>query len=271
MEEKVVSIFYGTPCIYKSTCLTWIHVTFWRDWLNFPWLFSHDSKVRNLNLNLKCAFWIKIQKTVFWTVCMPNHIAIRNLKCAIQMMVRTVIWIANIKLRFAMWFGVHTVQNTVIQIIIWIAHFKLRIAMWFWRTHGPNHRLWNFDSKCAFRIKIKITHFAVVWKQSKMSWMSFCWFPCIKRFGSSGSRDLWPLVPGENILPQFSKKIQSNCVALHSSGEGGSVGKLCCPELFRNVFFERPSPICSSLIIFPHSIIKNLVDPEEEIHNYKFL
>ena len=40
-----------------------------------------------------------------------------------------------------MWFGVHTVQNTVFR---------------------------NFSSKCAFRIKIQITHFAVVWKQSRM-------------------------------------------------------------------------------------------------------
>ena len=36
------------------------------------WLFSHDSKVRNLNLNLKCAFLIKIRKTVVWTVCTPK-------------------------------------------------------------------------------------------------------------------------------------------------------------------------------------------------------
>ena len=100
-------------------------------------LFSHDSKVRDLNLNLKCSFWLKIRKTVFWTVYMPNHIAMRNLKCTIQMMVR------------------------VIRIIIWIAHLKLHIAMWFWRTHGPNYRLSNFNSKCAFQIKI--THFAVVW------------------------------------------------------------------------------------------------------------
>ena len=37
-------------------------------------------KVHILNFNLKCAFWIKIQKTVFWTMCTPNHIAMRNLK-----------------------------------------------------------------------------------------------------------------------------------------------------------------------------------------------
>ena len=35
-------------------------------------LFSHDSKVHNLNFNSKCAFWIKIWKTVVWTVCTPK-------------------------------------------------------------------------------------------------------------------------------------------------------------------------------------------------------
>ena len=37
----------------------------------------------------KCAIWMIIQMTVFWTVCTQNYIAMRNLKCAIQMMVRT--------------------------------------------------------------------------------------------------------------------------------------------------------------------------------------
>ena len=51
------------------------------------WLFSHDGKVRILNFNLKCASWIKIRKTVFWTVCTPNHVEMRNLKCAFQITV----------------------------------------------------------------------------------------------------------------------------------------------------------------------------------------
>ena len=130
-------------------------------------LFSHDGKLHNLNFNSKCAFWIKIRKTVvwtgvrqnhiamrnlrcavqmmirmtvFWTVCTPNHIAISNLKCAIQMMVRTMIWIAHFKLCTAMWFGVHTVQNTVFWILIQNAHFKF---------------------------KFKLRTFALVWKQSR--------------------------------------------------------------------------------------------------------
>ena len=39
---------------------------------------SHDGKVRILNFDSKCAFWVKIRKTVFFTVCTPNHIAMRN-------------------------------------------------------------------------------------------------------------------------------------------------------------------------------------------------
>ena len=50
-------------------------------------LLSHESKVSNLNLNSKCAFWIKIWKTVVWTVCTPNYIAMHHLKCAFQMTV----------------------------------------------------------------------------------------------------------------------------------------------------------------------------------------
>ena len=44
------------------------------------WLFSHDGKVRILNFNSRCASWIKIRKTIFWTVCTPNHVANRDLR-----------------------------------------------------------------------------------------------------------------------------------------------------------------------------------------------
>ena len=36
----------------------------------------------------KCTIWIIIRMMVFWTMCTPNYIAIRHLKCAIQMTVR---------------------------------------------------------------------------------------------------------------------------------------------------------------------------------------
>ena len=38
--------------------------------------------MRILNFISRCASWIKIRKTVFWTVCMPNHVAIHDLRCA---------------------------------------------------------------------------------------------------------------------------------------------------------------------------------------------
>ena len=79
--------------------------------------------------NLRCAIQMMIRMTVFWTVCTPNHIEIRNLKCAIQMMVRTIIWIAHFKLRIVMWFGVHTVQNTVFRILIQDAHLESRFKI----------------------------------------------------------------------------------------------------------------------------------------------
>ena len=98
-------------------------------------LFSHDSQVRNLNLNSKCAFWIIIRMTVFWTVCTTNHIAIRNLKCAINSNDgRTVIWIAHFKLRIAMWFGgalhMHGPKYRHFESSFWrIAHFKLKLKL----------------------------------------------------------------------------------------------------------------------------------------------
>ena len=104
----------------RATCQLgkfWWHVQLPWGSLRFGdhnYCFSHNSK---------CAIQMMIRMMVFWTVCTPNHIAIRNLKCAIQIT----------------HFGVHTV------------HY---------------YRLSNFNSKCAFRIKIQITHFAVVWKQS---------------------------------------------------------------------------------------------------------
>ena len=71
----------------------------------------------------QCVFWIaqyewSFRMTVFWTVCTQNYIAMCDLNCAIQMTVQTIIRIAHFKLRIAMWFGVHMVQNTVVQMII---------------------------------------------------------------------------------------------------------------------------------------------------------
>ena len=64
--------------------------------------FHTRAKVCNLNYLSNCAIWMIIRMTVFWTVCTQNYIAMCNLKCSIQMMVRTVIWIAQFKSRIAM-------------------------------------------------------------------------------------------------------------------------------------------------------------------------
>ena len=72
-------ISYGDSIVYHNSVV----------YQNFLFrLFSHESKVRNLNYRLNCAFWMIIWKTVFWTVCTPNYIAMRHLKCAFQMTVR---------------------------------------------------------------------------------------------------------------------------------------------------------------------------------------
>ena len=44
--------------------------------------------------------------------------------------------------------------------------FQITFRDVIWHTHSLKYRLLNFNTKCAFRIKIQTTHFAVVWKQS---------------------------------------------------------------------------------------------------------
>ena len=53
--------------------------------------FHTRAKVRNLNFKLNCAIQIIIRMTVFWTVCTQNYIAMRILKCPIQITHRGVI------------------------------------------------------------------------------------------------------------------------------------------------------------------------------------
>ena len=76
-------------------------------------LFSHDGKVRILNRDSRCASWIMIRNTVFWTMCTPNHVEIRDLRCASQITVQRCFRVTHLKSRISTWFGVHTVQNTV--------------------------------------------------------------------------------------------------------------------------------------------------------------
>ena len=122
-----------------------------------PWmglrLISHDSKVRNLNLNSKCAFWIKIRKTVVWTVCTPKcvtwnaqfkwwsgpsfELRISNYESRCDLAyTRSNIpsFESSFELRISNYasqcnFGVHTVQTTVFRILIQNALFKLKFKL----------------------------------------------------------------------------------------------------------------------------------------------
>ena len=93
------------------------------------WLFSHDGKVRILNCDSRCASWITIQNTLFWTVCTPNHVEIRDLRCVTRKPLLTVIWDAHLKSRISACFGVHTVQNAVFRIVIQDAHLESRFKI----------------------------------------------------------------------------------------------------------------------------------------------
>ena len=62
-------------------------------------LFSHDGKVRILNFNSKCAFWIKIRKTHFRP-------------CVCQITSRNVIWNAHLKSRYRRVFQLRFSQIT---------------------------------------------------------------------------------------------------------------------------------------------------------------
>ena len=66
---------------------------------------------------------------------------------------------------FVAWFA-RIVTGKHLCTVIWDAHFKLLLRRDLAYTRSFL-RILNFNSKCASRIKIQNTHFAVVWKQSK--------------------------------------------------------------------------------------------------------
>ena len=74
----------------------------------------------------KCPNWIIIQTTVFWTVCMQNYIAMRNLKCAIK------------------WWSGPSFENAV-----WITHRDVIL-----RTHGPKCCIWMIIQIAQFKLPI---------------------------------------------------------------------------------------------------------------------
>ena len=119
---------YFGPCVRKFTsrCVTWIAHFEW----SFEWRYFGPC-VRKFTS--RCVTWIAHFEWSFeWQYFGP---------CVHKITSRCLIWIAQFKwrsgplfelrinqnaqykLRIAMWFGVHTVQNTVIRMIIQIAHF----------------------------------------------------------------------------------------------------------------------------------------------------
>ena len=102
-----------------------------------------------------------IRMTVFWTVCTPNHIAMHNLKCAIQR------WSgSSFELRIGPSLNcafqithrdvicrtdVHMVQNTVFRILIQKGHFKLKFKL---RTLlSCENSQCNINSNTALRLE----------------------------------------------------------------------------------------------------------------------
>ena len=98
--------------LYQQKCAIWIII----------W-------IAQFNYHSNCAIWIIIRMTVFWTMCMPNHIAMRNLECDD---------------------GPDHHLNCAFQ----ITHRDVILC-----THGPKYRHSNDHSNCTIRIKIQITHF----------------------------------------------------------------------------------------------------------------
>ena len=85
---------------------------------------------------------------------------------------RCVIWDAQFKWWFERRYFGPCVRQITSRFVIWNAQFKWWCGPSF-ELRISKYRLSNFNSKCAFQIKIKITHFAVVWKQSD-SWVINC-------------------------------------------------------------------------------------------------
>ena len=96
-----------------------------------------------------------IRKTVFGQCVGPtqNYIAMRDFNCAIQMTVRTVIWIwiAQFKWRSRRWFELNTIEIMHGDVILRTHGSKYR----HWngdiilRTQGPKYHHWNDHSNCA--------------------------------------------------------------------------------------------------------------------------
>ena len=76
--------------VFFLTFILWSYHQSWYNEIQVGlrlWLFSHDGKLRILNFNSRCAFWIKIQNT-------------QKRPCVCQITSQNVIWNAHLKLRY---------------------------------------------------------------------------------------------------------------------------------------------------------------------------
>ena len=100
-----------TQCLSK-TVFTRRQSAYFESWFEMR-ILNHDSKYG------------------IWTVCTPNHVEIRDLRCASQITVQRCFRVMHLKSRISTWFGVHTVQNTVFWIVIQDAHLESRLKSRF--------------------------------------------------------------------------------------------------------------------------------------------
>ena len=189
MYVLLIHILLIYDCFHTTAkCVFWI--------LIWDAHFELKFKIRILNKNSKYAFWIKIQNTQN----MPNHVAKRNLKCASQITVQRcfpVTILANhatksvyerLDLRIVFWGAELVWPSNHFHLQYRALHMqrkrKQHTCMFDWQatqtqpclfstlSKGESHFrslvcIMRNSKKCAFRIKIQNTHFAVVWKQSK--------------------------------------------------------------------------------------------------------
>ena len=168
-----------------KACQGYLATVGYSNWLR---LFSHDGKVRILNFNSKCAFWItqcsheRSNCDIWITECtherpnlgfcipagelMSGYPA--NQTC-MELAFPVLLYIYAARgIYMWKWLEGHLAPpppppppNHDLEVRAFIRWFSCDVI---WRTHGPKYRLSNFNSKCAFRIKIQNTHFAAVWK-----------------------------------------------------------------------------------------------------------
>ena len=175
-------------CTKVWWCFLMISCTFWR------------SRKKLLNSpKLSCGFKRNLPEGLTLSYCDKRMQVTNHPKCDILMCLD---WTRTIFTRrqsayFESWFEMRILNHDSKYCILDRVYAKSRRDSWFemrnsktpldrdlrcasqitnldviWRTHGPKYRILNRDSRCATRIKIQNTHFAVMWKQPKIAYSS---------------------------------------------------------------------------------------------------